>query len=153
VHLFEHLDLFENRSPAFRIDEFNIASIPSGSVNSYSRGFGMDLSFRKRPKVVGSLGSLRCRREDRPIILLEKLDPVGDVAGMSEFSLDPKVGTEECCGEFGDQLFGCICPRAEPMLEVPVEPPLSPAPVATFVQERGVEVVGIPELSPMSAWR
>ena len=98
-------------------------------MNSYSRGFGMNLSFRKRPEEVGGLRSLRCRREDRPIILLEKLDPVGDVAGMSEFSLDPEVGTQECCGEFGDQLFGRIGLGAEPVLEVPVEPPLSPAPV------------------------
>jgi hypothetical protein len=36
---------------------------------------------------VGRLRSLRCRREDRPIILLEKLDPVGDIAGMSGLQL------------------------------------------------------------------
>jgi len=90
----------------------------------------MNRSFRKRPEEVSGLRSLRCRGEDRPVILLEKLDPVGDVAGMSEFSLDRQVSTQECCGEFGDQLLGCICLGAEPILEVPVEPLLSPAPVA-----------------------
>jgi hypothetical protein len=90
----------------------------------------MNLSFRKRPEEISGLRSLRCRREDRPIILPQKLDPVGDVAGMSEFSLDPEEGTQECCGEFGDQLLGCIGLRAEPVLEIPVEPPLSPTPVA-----------------------
>ena len=51
---------------------------------------------------------------------------------MSEFSLDPEAGTQECCGQFGDQLLGCIGLRTEPMLEVPVEAPLGSAPVGVM---------------------
>jgi hypothetical protein len=48
---------------------------------------------------------------------------------MSEFSRDPQMGTQECCGEFGDQLLGGIGLRAEPVLEIPVEPLLGTTPM------------------------
>ena len=94
-----------------------------------SSGVCVDLSFRKPPEIVGRPGGLGCCREDRPGIVRKQGNPVSDVTGVSELALDPKVGTEEGGGEFGDQLFGRVGSCAKPMTEVAIEPLLVARPV------------------------
>ncbi len=61
------------------------------------------------------------RRENRAVVLFEEPDPIGDVSRVPKLAMDPEVSAEECRGEFGDQLLGCIGLRAKAVLEIAVE--------------------------------
>jgi hypothetical protein len=60
----------------------------------------MNLSFGKCPEEFSSLAGFARRREDRTVVLFEEPDPIGDVARVTELSLNPQVSAEECCREF-----------------------------------------------------
>ena len=86
--------------------------------------------LRKRPEEFGRLAGFARRREDCAVVLFEEPDPIGDVSRVPKLALDPKMGAEECCREFGDQLLGCIGLGAKAVLEIAVEPLLGARPVA-----------------------
>jgi hypothetical protein len=57
--------------------------------------------LRKRSEEFGRLARFACGGEDCAIVLFEEPDPIGDVAGVPKLALDPQMGAEECCREFG----------------------------------------------------
>jgi hypothetical protein len=67
---------------------------------------GMQLSFRKRPEVIGGLRGFGGGGEDRPRVILEESDPAVDVTGVPELSFKSKMGTTESGSELDDQLLG-----------------------------------------------
>jgi len=77
--------------------------------------------LRKCSEEFGGLARFARGREDRSVVLFEKLDPIGDVARVSELSPDPQMGAEECRREFGYQLLGGAGLRTKAVLEIAVE--------------------------------
>lgn len=77
--------------------------------------------LRLGAEIVRGLRGLGGRREDGPILVAEQLDPALDVARMPEFAGDGEMGTQECRGEFSDQLLSGIGTRAETAGEIAVE--------------------------------
>jgi len=76
--------------------------------------------LRKRPEEFGGLARFAGRGENRAIVLFEEPDPIGDVSRVPELSLDPEMGAEKCCREFGDQLLGGAGLRTKAVLEAAV---------------------------------
>src|SRR5215218_5446082 len=71
----------------------------------------------------GALG-VGCGGEDRPLVALQNLNPVRDIARVVRTRLQrqAKIGSQECGSQFGTQFFACvslIAPALAP--EAPVQ--------------------------------
>ena len=96
---------------------------------------------------VNRLGSVRSGGEDRPLVVLEHLQPGLDIAGVvvANFGRDLQVGTKESRSQFGDQFFHCVAFIAPAFAaEFPVEAGFVPRPVRQLVGERGGVRFGTP---------
>src|SRR5207302_456472 len=101
--------------------------------------------LREAPQIIGSLARLARGRENRAVVVLEKLYPVVDVAGVAQLSDDAKMGAQECCSQLGNQLLGSVRLLVEAALEVAAEAALVTGPMSQLVQCRGIEATRLAE--------
>src|SRR5690606_33139175 len=86
-------------------------------------------------QILGSFRSLGGGREDRTLVGLEHLQPVGNVSGMIGPGRyrDAEVGTEEGTGKLGDQFLHGIGFIAETVAKIAVETLFSTGPMSELM--------------------
>ena len=77
---------------------------------------------------------MRGRREDRPLVLGQHLEPGIEIAGMIrprlELRCDAEIGTEEAASQLGDEfLAGALAPVLAVAAEIAVQAMLCPDPM------------------------
>src|SRR5437588_149028 len=92
----------EGSSPFARSKNFH----PSNKFGPGSPFGG--LGKGKAAQVVRSLGGPAACREERAIVGLQKLNPVGDVARVPDVTIKTKFCTQECGAQLGNQFLRCV---------------------------------------------
>ena len=89
-----------------------------------------------------------CGLHDSAGVVLQHLDPTGDIAGVIGTRLDakPKVGGKESCAKLGNQFLAGIAFIA-PLLaaKAAIKAALVPSPMDSFMASGGVISVGVVE--------
>src|SRR5438552_4086773 len=94
------------------------------------RGFGKG----QATKVVRCFRCLAARGKECAFVSLQKFNPVGDVARVSDVAVKAKLSTQEGGAQFCDQFFGRVTARAEPVLQISIKTRLMRRPMRQFVK-------------------
>ena len=72
-------------------------------------------------KVLRGFGGPVARREERPFVSLQQLNPGRNVARVANVAVKGEFSSKKCGAQFGNEFFGRIGTLAEAMLKIAVE--------------------------------
>src|SRR5438105_2283578 len=92
-------------------------------------------------QVVSRLGRLAARRKECPLIRLQELNPVGDVARVPDIAIKAKFCAQEGGAQLRNQLLGGIVSGAKTIFQISIKARLMTRPVQNFMKCNVVEVI------------
>src|SRR5579862_608772 len=135
----------DNKAPALREAPFEGLWTSRKQASALRRGLGLGLAAASdHPQIFHRLLCECRRREDGPIVPIEKVKPVRDIRGMIRARLvhETERRAEKRRPKLGNQFLKSIVPVTEPLSIHAIEPMRGARPMRQFVQKDGVVRLG-----------